>query len=462
MSLPAAASLTKGSRYWIAVMGHGGILKVRTNSPGKGTDNSETHRTLGGGQLPTTWRTGTVYRNDAPLSAYAVEKYSVLVFTKNASGNVAEGVAGLRALADAQEVTFDVTDDAGKFTAANLAKYRAVVFLNNTGDVLDGDQQTAFEDYFRTGGGFIGIHSAIEAEPDWQFMSDVLGTRAGTKTDPLEATIKVADRGHLASKGLPEYWTRTDRWYNFTGNVRGFSHVLATVDENTYTGGTNGFDHPIAWCKDYQGGRSFYTGGGGTADTFSEAGFRKHLAGALDWAAGKADKVYSDCGATVLANFQQTKVSAPPNINEPIGIDQLPDGRLLQTVRDGRLRLHDPVAGTSTVIATIPVYTQQRGRAVRAGGRRRLRHQPLGLPVLRPGQHGRALGQRLAVPGADAERERSDRSVGRSERVGPVEGLLPALALQVRRRAQPDAGHGERAEDHAGRGQSRRVLPRRR
>jgi glucose/arabinose dehydrogenase/PKD repeat protein len=357
VALPAAASLTKGSRYWIAVQGHGGILNVRTSSPGKGTDNSETHRTLGGSSLPTTWRTGTVYRNDAPLSAYAVEKYSVLVFTKNASGNVVEGVAGLRALADAQEVTFDVSDDAGKFTDANLAKYRAVVFLNNTGDVLNAAQQTAFEKYFSAGGGFLGISSAIEVEPDWQFMTDVLGTRGGTKTDPLSATIKVADRVHLASKGLPEYWTRTDRWYNFTSNVRGFSHVLATVDENTYAGGTMGFDHPIAWCKDYKGGRSFYTGGGGTADTFSEAGFRKHLAGALDWAAGKADKVYSDCGATVLANYQQTKISAPPNLNEPIGFDQFPDGRIIQTARLGQVRLHDPVAGTSTIINTIPVYS---------------------------------------------------------------------------------------------------------
>ena len=279
----------------------------------------------------------------------------MLVFTKNGS-NVTEGVAGLRALADAQEVTFDVTDDASRFTTANLAKYRAVVFLNTTGDLLDDAQQTAFAKFFRDGGGFLGINAAIEAEPDWQFMTDVLGTRSSGRTDPLAATLKVADRVHLASKGLPEYWQRTDRWYNFTSNVRGFSHVLATVDENTYTGGTNGFDHPIAWCKDYQGGRSFYTGGGGTPGSFSEAGFRKHLAGALDWAAGRADKVYSDCGATVLANYQQTKISAPPNLNEPIGFDQLPDGRIIQTARLGQVRLHDPVAGTSTVINTIPVY----------------------------------------------------------------------------------------------------------
>ncbi|HEX5620366.1 MAG TPA: ThuA domain-containing protein [Solirubrobacteraceae bacterium] len=350
-----AVAVEKGKKYWIAVMGRGEQITLKTNGGGIGSSPSATgprNQT----DLPSSYRVDRVFPKDGPAAMYAVERYSVLVFTKGATGNVTAGVAALRALPDAAEVTFDVTDDATKFTDANLAKYRAVVFLNNAGELLDGDQQSAFEKYFKTGGGFLGIHSAIEAEPDWQFMSDLLGTRAEGRTDALDATIKVADRVHVASKGLPEYWSRNDRWYNFTGNVRGFSHVLATVDENTYTGGTDGFDHPIAWCKDYQGGRSFYTGGGGTDATYGTTSFRRHLEGALDWTAGKADKVYSDCGATVWANYQQTKIAAPPNINEPIGFDQLPDGRIMQTVRDGRIRIHDPLTGTSTVIAQIPVY----------------------------------------------------------------------------------------------------------
>ena len=350
-----ATELEKGKPYWIALLGIKDDFVYRTHGGGLGDSPSVTSpKNLQA--LPATYRVDKTFPKDGPASVYAVERYSVLVFTKNATGNVPAGVAALRSLADANEVTFDVTDDASKFTDANLAKYRAVVFLNNGGDVLDSAQQSAFEKYFRNGGGFLGIHSAIEAEPDWQFMSDVLGTRANGRTDALDATIKVADRVHVASKGLPEYWTRNDRWYNFTSNVRGFSHVLATVDETTYSGGSMGSDHPIAWCKDYQGGRSFYTGGGGTDSTYGTTGFRRHLAGALDWAAGKADKVDSDCGATVLANYQQTKISAPPNLNEPIGFDQLPDGRLIQTARLGQVRLHDPPNGTSTVIATIPVY----------------------------------------------------------------------------------------------------------
>ena len=61
-----------------------------------------------------------------------------------------------------------------------------------------------------------------------------------------------------------------------------------------------GADHPIAWCKDYKGGRSFYTGVGDVAGSRRPA---EHLAGAIQWAAGVADPVYSDCGATVAGQL---------------------------------------------------------------------------------------------------------------------------------------------------------------
>jgi cytochrome c len=287
-------------------------------------------------------------------------EYKVLVFTKSAGerhASTSAGVSTLRALGKQHRFTVVETDDAAKFDDAHLSQYRAVVFLNTSGDVLSDAQQAAFERYFTAGGGFLAIHAAIELEPASQFFTDLLGTRAASEAELDEATIKVADRVHEASKSLPEYWTRTDRFYNFTGNVRGRSHVLATVDESTYAGGTNGADHPVAWCKDYQGGRSFYTAGGHTPQSFGEPDFREHLAGAVAWTAGVADPVYSDCGATVLANYQQTKLSAPPNLDEPIGFDVLPDGRVIQTARLGQVRLHDPATQTSTVIATLPVYT---------------------------------------------------------------------------------------------------------
>jgi cytochrome c len=286
------------------------------------------------------------------------DDFRVLVFTA-AAGERHESTAAaartIQRLGDRNEFGVRVAQDASEFTDDRLRRYRAVVFLNTTGDVLSDEQQAAFERYIRAGGGFVGVHAAVEAEPAWSFYGDLLGTRAAGASEVVAATIKVADRVHPSSADLPEYWARSDQWFNFAGNVRGVSHVLATVDETTYTGGAMGFDHPIAWCKDYQGGRSWYTGGGHTSASYSSRSFQRHLLGGIEWAAGAAE---GDCGATILANYEMTVIASNPgNIGEPIGIAVLPDRRVLQTARSGELRLHDPAAGTSTVINTIPVYT---------------------------------------------------------------------------------------------------------
>jgi PKD repeat protein len=300
------------------------------------------------------------------------EKYKVLVVTSAAGGLRDAGVSAIRAAG--QSAGFSVVapspaDVGDQFTAKKLEGYRAVVFLNTgAASPLTDAQRNSFEDYFHLGGGFVGIGSAIETDASWQFLTDVLGTRASGKTAVQSATVKVYDRVHDATKDLPEYWSRSDAFYNYSTNVRGVSHVLDTVVEDPFgpqpqgntldgiAGGTMGADHPISWCKDYKGGRSFYTGLGNTATSF-DAGLTTHLKGAINWAAGQSDPVYSDCGATVLKNYQQVKVSGPPNLSEPIGFDQLPDGRVIQTDRRGGVHLHDPATGTSETIANIPVYT---------------------------------------------------------------------------------------------------------
>jgi type 1 glutamine amidotransferase len=81
---------------------------------------------------------------------------------------------------------------------------------------------------------------------------------------------------------------RTDEWYNFRSNPRGTVHVLATLDELTYSGGAMGIDHPIAWCQVIDGGRSWYTAMGHTVESYAEPLFRLHLLGGIESVAGVA------------------------------------------------------------------------------------------------------------------------------------------------------------------------------
>ena len=273
-----------------------------------------------------------------------------------------------------------------KFTDAGLAPYKAVVFLNTTGDVLDTAQQTAFEKYFSAGGGFLGIGSAIETEPDWQFFTDILGTRSTGATEAVQATIKVADRGHAAGgKVLPEYWTRTDRWYNFAANVRGVSHVIATVDEKTLRGRQHA---EPADAADQRSPDRLVQGLPGRPLLLHRG--RQHRRGVRRGAVPRAPRRCGPVGRRQgrpglqrlrrdrARQLSQTKISAPPNLNEPIGFDQLPDGRVIQTARAGQVRLHNPATGSSQVIAEHPGLHQLRGRPLRARGRQQLRRPTSG------------------------------------------------------------------------------------
>ncbi|MFJ5837934.1 ThuA domain-containing protein [Streptomyces shenzhenensis] len=230
-----------------------------------------------------------------PASSHPAEGKRVLVFSKTAGfrhDSIPEGITAVRELGTDGGFAVDATEDAGAFTAKNLRRYDAVVFLSTTGDVLDAAQQRAFEGYIRQGGGYVGVHAAADTEYDWAFYGGLAGAYFQSHPAIQPATVDVEDRGHPATSDLAQTWDRTDEWYNYRSNPRERAHVLASLDESSYTGGTMNGDHPIAWCQDYQGGRAFYTGGGHTKESYAEPAFRQHLLGGIRWVIGDAQ---ADC-----------------------------------------------------------------------------------------------------------------------------------------------------------------------
>ncbi|GAA3503829.1 lectin [Streptomyces prasinosporus] len=228
-------------------------------------------------------------------TAVADPAYEVLVFSRTAGfrhSSIDDGIAALRELGAANGFTVDATEDARAFTADNLARYEAVVFLSTTGDVLGDAQQTAMEQYVENGGGYVGVHAAADTEYDWPFYAGLAGALFRSHPAVQQATVEVEDRAHDATAHLGATWQRTDEWYDYRTNPRATAHVLASLDESSYSGGAMSGDHPIAWCKDYRGGRAFYTGGGHTDESYAEPAFRRHLLGGIRWAAGMTE---ADC-----------------------------------------------------------------------------------------------------------------------------------------------------------------------
>ena len=297
--------------------------------------------------------------------AAALEEGRVLIFTATTQYRHAEaitqGTPVLEAAFAEAGILSDHTEDPTVFNDTDLAQYDALVMFQASGDPWNAEQKAAMERYQQAGGGIVAIHNATDMRGGYAWWDEMIGSlmpgHAATGSSPgLPGTVRVEDRKHPSTEHLPQRWDRADEWYNFSTNVRGDAHVLATMDESTYDPGSNamGYDHPISWCKAYDGGRAWMTGMGHFGAHYTdEPELVQHIVGGVQWAAGLAE---GDCGGTDWGQFE--KVALDTNTSAPFGIDVAPDGRVFFTelVR-GEIRVFDPETQTTSTAVTLPVYS---------------------------------------------------------------------------------------------------------
>ena len=213
----------------------------------------------------------------------------ILVFVKTKGyhhASIAAGTVAVQKLGEENNFMVDTTTDASSFTKKQLKKYAAVVFLNTTGDVLNAEQQEAFQKYIHSGKGFVGVHAATDTEYDWPWYNELVGAYFKSHPKQQEAVLNVVDASNPATAHLPAKWKRFDEWYNFKSIQNGL-HVLITIDEKSYTGGENGDVHPMAWYHEFDGGRAFYTALGHTDESYKDPLYLKHLLAGIQYAMNK-------------------------------------------------------------------------------------------------------------------------------------------------------------------------------
>ncbi len=295
----------------------------------------------------------------APAAAAAPgDAFKALIFSKTAGfrhGSIPSGIAAIEALGEANNFEVDATEDSAAFTEENLAQYDVVIWLSTTGDVLNDDQQAAFEAYIQSGGGYAGVHAASDTEYSWPWYGELVGAYFQSHPENQNATIKVEDHAHPSTSHLGDTWDRFDEWYNFQTNPRGAVHVLASLDEKSYQprAGAMGSDHPTAWCQNYDGGRSWYTGGGHTNESYAEPEFLQHLLGGIQTAAGVAD---GECAATQDDSYQLVQLVG--ETNNPMMLEVTNDGDVFYVERDGRIRLVDGETQATTTALSLSVFQE--------------------------------------------------------------------------------------------------------
>lgn len=223
-------------------------------------------------------------------SAVAAAPDRVLVFTRTQQfrhDSIPTAVATLQNLASREGMRADHSENAADFTAANLARYRVVVFASTTGDVLDADQQRAMEGFIRNGGGFLGLHAAADTEYDWPWYGDLVGAYFSSHPPGLQDTRVQPER---AGRAHGKAWPIRDELYNYRTHPRPRVQVVARIDERLYPGGSMGDDHPITWCHAFDGGRSWYTGLGHDEAVYRDPNFLAQLRQGLRYVAGTSPR----------------------------------------------------------------------------------------------------------------------------------------------------------------------------
>jgi type 1 glutamine amidotransferase len=215
---------------------------------------------------------------------------------------------------------FDVTvvtapPAGGDFTAfkPDFAKFQAVVFNYDAPDARwTAELKTSFEKYVESGGGFVSVHAADNAFPNWPAYNEMIGVggwrgrtetagplwyfkdnalvsdpapgRAGSHGQRVPFLIQVR-APHPITNGLPKAWMHQgDELYaTLRGPGKGMS-VLATAHSDTANAGTNR-DEPMLLAVSWGKGRVFHTTLGHDVNALSSVDFVVTFQRGAEWAA---------------------------------------------------------------------------------------------------------------------------------------------------------------------------------
>ena len=224
-------------------------------------------------------------------------KAKVLVLTERGGQHGGFTDAGLRWLAaEGAKGNFSITEinNARNITEAYLSQFSLVIQLDFPPYTWPKEAEDAFVKYIEEGrGGWIGFHHAtllgeFDGYPMWQWFSDFMGgVRFKNYIAPLaDGTLIVEDNQHPVMKDVPaSFVVPDDEWYTYDKSPRPNVHVLANVDESSYTPASDikMGDHPVVWVNESKKARNVYFQIGHSSKLYETEGFTTMFRNAINW-----------------------------------------------------------------------------------------------------------------------------------------------------------------------------------
>jgi hypothetical protein len=283
------------------------------------------------------------------ISASHAALKSVMMFYGTGAGSYqhtsgfTDGGALLDTLGKAHGFTVFKTANAADMTYENMKKYDVIVWNNNVGPALtDPVKQEAFIRYMNEGGGYLGIHGAMDHHQYWAWYTgmgvDFNGHQPGSAFINIDtmATKKseYADIVNVFPK-TPFKWD--EEWYAFKNNPRvPGTDIILTADESTpgwnIPATQKMGDHAVAWAKKLPAlagaakqGHYFYMsiGHGGIGSVFKkELYVNEFVYQSLRWTAGEKDGAVTGVNQSKVLTTGKTEAVSVENAQIDISVSE--------------------------------------------------------------------------------------------------------------------------------------------
>ena len=119
--------------------------------------------------------------------------------------------------------SWEATTDWSRLNVAELAGYKVIMFLD---DAPPAAQRPAFQQYMQNGGAWLGFHvSAFTTDAgswSWYYNTFLGSGNFATNTwGPTAETLRIEDRGHPSTAGLPATIpSAVSEWYSWSRDLR--------------------------------------------------------------------------------------------------------------------------------------------------------------------------------------------------------------------------------------------------
>ena len=206
----------------------------------------------------------------------------------------------LNQLAIDSAFTIDYIQKPDSIDEAFLSRYQLFIQLDFPPYMWSKKSMEAFQQYIEQGrGGWIGFHHAtllgeFDGYPMWNWFSDFMGGIRFKNyiASFVSGTVHTEDKAHPCMKGVPEVFdVKKDEWYTYDKSPRPNVHVIASVDESSYSppSAITMGDHPVVWTNDKYRARNIYIFMGHSPDLFENPSYTTLFRNAIFWAAQRLD-----------------------------------------------------------------------------------------------------------------------------------------------------------------------------